>query len=225
MISFEDASFGYRDQPVLRQVTVTLEPGGFYFLTGPSGAGKTTFLRLCTLAARPGAGRVSVFGEDSATLDRDQVAVMRRKIGVVDQDCRFLDHLDVRRNISLPLEIAGRHHPAHEADIDDLISWVDLAHRATARPPELSGGERQRAALARAVMLSPEMLVADEPTGNIDREMAERILTLLIELNRLGRTIVIGTHDLDLIRFAKREITARVLRLSDGRVLAAGAEL
>lgn len=224
MIAFEEASYGYPGHPVLSEITLAIETGGFYFLTGPSGSGKTTFLRLCSLAARPDEGRAVFFGEDAAALDRDAVARMRRRLGMVHQDCQFIDHLSVRRNISLPLEIAGAQTSAHEADIDDLLDWVALTHRAEALPPELSGGERQRAALARAVMLSPDMLIADEPTGNIDREMGAKILTLLIELNRLGRTVLIATHDLDLIRAAKRDVSARVLRLHDGKI-AAGAEL
>lgn len=225
VISFNDASFGYDGHIVLSGVTLELERGAFYFLTGPSGSGKTTFLRLCTLDALPGSGQALFFGTEASSLDRDGVAAIRQRMGVVHQDCQFLDHLDIRRNIALPLEIAGRRRPEHEADIDDLLSWVDLAHRASALPPELSGGERQRAALARAVMLSPDILIADEPTGNIDRDMGARVLSLLVELNRLGRTILVATHDIDLIRSAKTQVAARVLRLAGGRIGLAGSEL
>ncbi|MHA3976390.1 cell division ATP-binding protein FtsE [Halovulum sp. GXIMD14794] len=225
MIAFDKASFGYDDHPVLEGVSLTLDAGGFYFLTGPSGSGKTTFLNLCSLGLLPQEGRVSFFGEDAATLDRDAIALMRRRMGMVHQDCQFIDHLSVRRNIALPLEIAGRRTPAADRDIEDLMGWVALKHRAGAYPPELSGGERQRAALARAVMLSPDLLIADEPTGNVDREMGVKILNLLIELNRLGRTVLVATHDLDLIRTAKREVSARVLRLAEGNIRLAGSEL
>ncbi|MEM9778760.1 MAG: ATP-binding cassette domain-containing protein [Pseudomonadota bacterium] len=225
MLEFRDVSFGYAGHTVLQGVTLELEAGGFYFLTGPSGAGKTTFLRLCTLEARPQEGQMQVFGEDPTALSRDQIAALRRRMGTVHQDCQFLDHLSVRRNLSFPLEIAGRHRPENAKDIEEVLSWIDLADRADARPPELSGGERQRAALARAVILSPEILIADEPTGNIDREMGYRIIRLLAELNRLGRTVLVATHDLDLIRAAKAEGPARVLRLSGGTVHRAEVEL
>lgn len=225
MIAFENVRFGYDSRPVLSDLSVRLDEGGFYFLTGPSGSGKTTFLRLCTLQALPDKGRITLFGQDARELDRDSVARMRRRIGIVHQDCQFLDHLDIRRNIGLPLEVAGRTRPEHDRDIDDLLSWIGLAHRADARPPQISGGERQRAALARAVMLSPDILLADEPTGNIDQETGDRLLGLLIELNRLGRTVLIATHDLDLIRSAKSETAVRVLRLTGGGMIKAGADL
>ncbi len=225
MIAFEDVRFGYDSRPILSDLSVRLDEGGFYFLTGPSGSGKTTFLRLCTLQALPDKGRITLFGEDARQFDRNKVAQMRQRIGIVHQDCQFLDHLDIRRNIGLPLEVAGRKRPEHEGDINDLLSWIGLANRADARPPQLSGGERQRAALARAVMLSPDILLADEPTGNIDQETGKRLLGLLIELNKLGRTILVATHDLDLIRTAKSETAVRVLRLTGGRMIKAGSDL
>lgn len=225
MISFQDISFAYRDRPVLQGVSLTLEPGGFYFLTGPSGSGKTTFLRLCSLEAMPQAGEATFFGESAAGLSRDQIAAMRLRMGMVDQACRFLDHLTVAQNIALPLEISGRRTESHSGDIADLLGWVGLTGHAEALPPTLSGGERQRAALARAVILNPDLLIADEPTGNVDAAMATRILSLMVELNRLGRTILVATHDLDLIRAAKTEVSARILRLNDGQILQAGAEL
>ncbi|MEM8789851.1 MAG: ATP-binding cassette domain-containing protein [Pseudomonadota bacterium] len=219
MIGFEGVKFGYGSgAPILSDVSVDLAPGRLYLLTGPSGAGKTTFLRLCLMEALPRAGRLTLWGQAAQTLDRDAIAGLRQRIGVVHQEGRFLDHLDLRRNIALPLQIAGRHGPDQEADIDDLLAWVGLTHRAGARPPELSGGERQRAALARAVMLSPELIVADEPTGNIDADMSARIVALLVELNRLGRTILIATHDMDLVRSVKAETAPVILRLKAGRL-------
>lgn len=225
MITFEDMTFGYGEEAILRGVSQKLESGAFYFLTGPSGAGKTTFLRLCSLTARPQSGQATYFGEAADTLSRDRVAELRQRMGLVHQDCRFLDHLSVRQNVALPLEVAGRRKAEHDSDIDDLLGWVGLAEHANALPPTLSGGERQRAALARAVILSPDILIADEPTGNIDREMGQRVLSLLIELNRLGRTILVATHDLDLIRSARADVSARILRLSGGKIQQAGADL
>jgi cell division transport system ATP-binding protein len=143
----------------------------------------------------------------------------------VHQDCHFLDHLNVAENIALPLTVAGKDFDQHEQDLDDLIRWVGLEHRTGALPPEMSGGERQRAALARAIIAGPDLIIADEPTGNIDWEMGQRILTLLTELNRLGKTIIIATHDLNLIRAAKAMVPARVLRLQKGEIQAAGSEL
>jgi cell division transport system ATP-binding protein len=171
------------------------------------------------------AGQVSIFGEDAAALDRDRIALTRQRIGVVHQDCEFLDHLSVRENIALPLTVAGRDTAAQEANLNELIAWVGLAARADARPPELSGGERQRAALARAIIMDPDLILADEPTGNVDWEMSLRLLQLLTELNRMGKTVLIATHDLALIRAAKAQVQARVLRLAGGRLSAAGADL
>lgn len=225
VISFEEAGFSFGQGSVLEALSLALEPGGFYFLTGPSGAGKTTFLRLCYLDLRLTVGRISWFGEALAPEDRDAAAILRRRIGVMPQLPRFLDHLTLRENIALPLDVTGRRKERSMENVDDLLGWVGLSHRAGARPPELSGGEAQRAALARAVILSPEIVIADEPTGNVDREMGRHLLELLIELNRMGRTILIATHDLDLIRNAKAEVSARVLRLANGRISLAGADL
>ncbi len=225
MITFEQAGFDYGDGQILSDLSFELAPGSFHFLTGPSGSGKTTLLKLCYLALKPTRGAVHVFGEDSRTADADQVAHLRRRIGVVHQDCRFLDHLSIADNIALPLEVSGRMSAHNLGNRDALLDWVALDHRAKALPPELSGGERQRAALARAVILSPDILLADEPTGNVDSEMGERLMRLLIELNQMGRTILVATHDMALIRQVKEDVRARVLRLVGGHMQVAGAEL
>ena len=209
----------------LSGLDLSLPRGSFHFLIGPSGAGKSTLLRLCTGELLPGEGAALLFGRDSRALDRDGLARVRQRMGVVQQDARFLDHLSVAENVSLPLLVTGRD-PAEEADsLRQLLAWVGLSHRAQARPPELSGGERQRAALARAVMLDPDLLIADEPTGNVDWEMSQRLMTLLAELGRLGKTILVATHDRGLIRAGKAMVQARVLRLAEGRLVAAGAGL
>ncbi|MEC8196432.1 MAG: ATP-binding cassette domain-containing protein, partial [Pseudomonadota bacterium] len=149
----------------------------------------------------------------------------RRQIGVVHQDCQFLDHLPVRENVALPLTVAGRDSLEQHSNLKELLTWVGLGHRASALPPELSGGERQRAALARAVIMSPDVVLADEPTGNVDWEMSQRLLQLLVELNKMGKTILIATHDMNLIRAAKHHVQARVLRISGRKLQLAGADL
>jgi len=198
---------------------LTVNPGSFLFLTGASGAGKTTFLKLCQLSLRPTAGRMTLFGVDVASLDRAAVTRMRRRIGLVHQDCQFLDHLPIAENIALPRMVRGDDPSRWQADLDDLLEWVGLARRRDALPPELSSGERQRAALARAVIGSPELILADEPTGNVDWAMARHILHLLIELNRLGKTVLIATHDLNLIRAAREEVEVRLMRIERGTLV------
>jgi cell division transport system ATP-binding protein len=224
VISLEQVNFGYEDRATLSDLTVRLAPGSFHFLTGPSGAGKTTLLKLLYLEHRPASGRLVMFGDDPARMDALRLTRMRRRIGIVFQDFRLLDHLSLRENVALPLRVAGKDVAAHAGDIDELINWVGLAKRSAAHPPELSAGEKQRAAIARAVVNGPDLVLADEPTGSVDPEMGARILRLLVELNNLGKTIVVATHDLNLIRSAKEAVEARTLRLVDGR-LAQGTAL
>lgn len=224
MIELQGAGYSYGGAGLLAGLDLALAPGSFHFLTGPSGAGKTTLLKLCYGDLKPTSGLVMLDGRDTRTLDRDGLARMRRRIGVVHQDCQFVDHLSIRENVALPLTVAGRDVVAEATNLDQLLGWVGLAPRAAALPPELSGGERQRAALARAIIMDPEVIIADEPTGNIDWEMSQRLLSLLSELNRMGKTVLVATHDLALIRAAKAQVSARVLRLANG-VLQAGAEL
>lgn len=224
MIELENVAYSYGGAELFAEVSLAITPGSFQFLTGPSGAGKTTLLKLCYGDLTATAGRVALFGKDRRDMTRDDVALARRRIGVVHQDCQFLDHLPLAENVALPLSVSGRDAEA-EANLTDLLAWVGLAAQARQLPPQLSGGERQRAALARAVIMSPDLIIADEPTGNIDWEMSQRLLTLLVELNRMGKAVLIATHDLNLIRAAKAQVSARVLRLRGARLVAAGAEL
>jgi cell division transport system ATP-binding protein len=225
VINLAEVAYGYGGTTLLSDMSLRLVPGSFHFLTGPSGSGKTTFLKLCYADLTASTGQVSLFGQDTATMTRDQIADARQRMGVVHQDCEFLDHLPLSENIALPLTVTGRAGPAEERDLDELMGWVGLSDRRDALPPELSGGERQRAALARAVITDPEVLLADEPTGNVDWEMSLRLLQLLVELNRMGKTILVATHDLALIRAAKAQVSARVLRIAKGQLQLAGADL
>ena len=223
MIKLDNVAYNYGGAELFSGLNLQLFSGSFHFLTGPSGAGKTTLLKLCYGELVATSGLARLFGQDARTLDRDAVAQARRRIGVVHQECQFLDHLTVIENIALPLTVSGR--TASSSDLVDLLGWVGLSRQATQFPPQLSGGERQRAALARAVIMSPEVILADEPTGNVDWEMSQRLLSLLVELNNMGKTVLIATHDISLIRVAKAQVSARVLRLKDRRLQLAGADL
>ena len=225
MIELENVAHSYGGGELLSGVSLKLAPGSFHFLTGPSGAGKTTLLKLCYGELVPTAGHVGLFGRELREMSRDDIARTRRRIGVVHQDCQFLDHLPLDENVALPLTVSGRGGEAEAGNLRELLSWVGLTARAKALPPQLSGGERQRAALARAVIMAPDVILADEPTGNVDWEMSQRLLTLLVELNRMGKAVLIATHDLTLIRAAKAQVAARVLRIKDRRLQLAGADL
>ncbi|QYK43424.1 MAG: ATP-binding cassette domain-containing protein [Paracoccaceae bacterium] len=223
MIAFDNVAYSYGGGELLSDVSLRLAPGSFHFLTGPSGAGKTTLLKLCYAELLPTAGRITIFDREVRGLVRDDIARLRRRVGVVHQDCQFLDHLPVAANVTLPLTVAGR--DADPGDLSSLLGWVGLSGVAASLPPQLSGGERQRAALARAVIMGPDVILADEPTGNLDWEMSLRLLTLLVELNRMGKTVLVATHDMNLIRQAKAQTQARVLRIAQRRVQLAGADL
>lgn len=226
MIELENVAYSYGGGDLLNDISLRLQPGSFHFLTGPSGAGKSTFLKLCYMELTASTGSVQVFGKDVRDMDRDEIAMARRRVGVVHQDCQFLNHLSVAENIALPLTVTGRDPtPDEETDLTDLIGWVGLKNQQGANPPQLSGGERQRAALARAVIMGPDVILADEPTGNVDWEMSQRLLSLLIELNKMGKAVLVATHDLNLIRMAKSQVSARVLRIKDRRLQLAGADL
>ena len=223
MIELDNVAYNYGGAELFSGLNLQLAAGSFHFLTGPSGAGKTTLLKLCYGELVATSGQARLFGQDARGLDRDAVAQTRRRIGVVHQDCQFLDHLTLAENIALPLTVSGR--TASAGDLSDLLGWVGLSKQMEQFPPQLSGGERQRAALARAVIMSPEVILADEPTGNVDWEMSQRLLSLLVELNKMGKTVLIATHDISLIRAAKAQVSARVLRLKDRRLQLAGADL
>jgi cell division transport system ATP-binding protein len=225
VLQLQEAGFSYGGRDILTDVNLDVAPGSFYFLTGPSGSGKTTFLRLCYQALMPTRGTLRILERDVRGLEREDIAQLRRRIGVVHQDCKFVDHLPMLENIRMPLQVSGRSGELDDTSFQDLISWVGLSAHMNALPPELSSGERQRAALARAVVMSPDLILADEPTGNLDWEMAQKILTLLIELNKMGKTVIVATHDLQLIRAAKSQVSTRVLRIADHRVQLAGADL
>ncbi len=188
--------FGYADAPgVLRDVNLVLPSGSFHFLTGPSGAGKSSLLKLLSLSMRPTAGQIALFGQPVDAADRRARPAYRRRIGLVFQDFRLLDHLDVFDNAALPLRLRGQKRAAYADDVIEMLRWVGLGDRLSARPPSLSGGEQQRLAIARAVMARPELILADEPTGSVDAAMAERLLKLFQTLNRQGTTVLIASHD------------------------------
>ena len=213
-------SFGYAESPgVLRDVNLILPRGSFHFLTGASGAGKSSLLRLLTLAGRPDDGRISLFGEDVTEVTARDRPAWRRRMGVVFQDFRLLDHLSVFDNAALPLRVRGQKRGDYAADVEEMLAWVGLGDRANALPTTRSGGETQRLAIARAVMARPDLILADEPTGSVDPAMADRLLKLFQALNKLGATVLIVSHDEDLARRSG----ARRLVLQGGRISGAAA--
>jgi cell division transport system ATP-binding protein len=220
-VRFDRVSLSYGPEAdVLADVSLQLRPGSMTFLTGPSGAGKSTLLKMAYLALKPSTGRVSLFGIDTGKLTRPTLARMRKRIGVVFQEFRLLDHLTAYENVALPLRVHGDTEKRYRNDVIELLKWVGLGDRLDARPATLSGGEKQRVAIARAVVVKPDIIIADEPTGNVDEEMGDRLLRLFRELNRrLNTTVLIATHDLAMVRKAK----ADMLRLADGMVVRVAA--
>ena len=217
IVQFDNVGLRYgTDGEVLSDITFTLFPGRFYFLTGASGAGKTSLLKLLYLAQRPSRGGLAMFGSDLITLSRERLPKLRRRMGVVFQDFRLVDHLSAYDNVALPLRVSGVQEQDLDAAVVDMLEWVGLSHRSDARPATLSGGEQQRVAIARAVIGRPDILIADEPTGNVDPDMSVRLLSLFQALNRLGTTVVMATHDAQLLRQVP---DALIMRLNKGRLL------
>jgi cell division transport system ATP-binding protein len=213
VLRLENVGLRYGHGPeILRDVSFELKRGEFRFLTGPSGAGKTSLLKMLFLALKPTRGIATLFGENIALLKRADIPSLRRRIGVVFQEFRLLDHLSTYENVALPLRVAGKSEASYRADVVELLSWVGLEDQMNALPPVLSGGEKQRAAIARAVIAKPELLLADEPTGNVDPSLARRLLRLFVELNKLGTTVLIATHDHHLIHQGR----APVMRIDQG---------
>jgi cell division transport system ATP-binding protein len=215
LVRFENVGLRYGlGSEVLRDLTFKIEPHSFQFLTGPSGAGKTSLLRLLLLSLKPTRGLITLFDQDVATLNKDALAGLRRRIGIVFQDFRLLDHLTTYENVALPLRVQGQRESSYRQQVTELLQWVGLGERIWALPPVLSGGEKQRAAIARAVIARPHLLLADEPTGNVDPNLAQRLLRLFVELHKSGTSVVIATHDIALMD----QYDARRLVLHEGRM-------
>lgn len=215
VVRFENVGLRYGLGPeVLRDLSFEIEPHSFQFLTGPSGAGKTSLLRLMFLSLKPTRGLISMFDQEVATLSKDALALLKRRIGIVFQDFRLLEHMTTYENVALPLRVVGMKEASYRDEVQELLHWVGLGDRIDALPPVLSGGEKQRAAIARAVIARPQLLLADEPTGNVDPTLAQRLLRLFVELNKSGTSVVIATHDIALMD----EYNARRLVLHEGRL-------
>jgi len=215
VVRFENVGLRYGLGPeVLRDLSFNVEPHSFQFLTGPSGAGKTSLLRLLYLSLKPTRGLISLFDHDVATLSKDSLATLRRRVGIVFQDFRLLDHMTTYENVALPLRVLGKDEASYRHEVVELLRWVGLGERMLALPAVLSGGEKQRAAIARAVIARPHLLLADEPTGNVDPVLARRLLRLFVELNKSGTSVIIATHDIALMDL----FDARRLVLHEGRI-------
>ena len=215
MIHFENVGLRYGMGPeVLRDLTFDIPKRSFQFLTGPSGAGKTTLMRLLFMSLKPTRGLIRMFDRDISVIPSEELPLLRRRIGIVFQDFRLLDHMTTYENVALPLRVRGKDEASYRSDVIELLKWVGLGERINVLPPVLSGGEKQRVAIARALIDQPEILLADEPTGNVDPPMAQRLLNLFTELNRLGTAVVIATHDLSLMD----RVNARRMILTEGRL-------
>ncbi len=217
IVKFDNVGLRYgTDREVLSDLSFTLFPGSFYFLTGASGAGKTSLLKLLYLAQRPSRGAIRMFGKDMITLPRQRLPDFRRRLGVVFQNFRLVQHLSAFDNVALPLRLAGTDEAKVIKAVSDMLEWVGLSHRAQAVPATMSGGEQQRVAIARAVIARPQMLIADEPTGNVDPDMALKLLRLFEALNnRVGTTVIVATHDVHLL---KKVPDSLIMRLHKGRL-------
>jgi cell division transport system ATP-binding protein len=219
VIRFENVGLRYGNGPeILKDISFRIEPKSFQFLTGPSGAGKSSLLRLALLAQKPARGLISLFGRDTSRLNSDDVARLRRRIGIVFQDYRLLDHLTVFENVALPLRVLGRDEGDYRKQVQEVVRWIGLGERIGAMPPALSGGEKQRAAIARALIAKPEVLLADEPTGSVDPALAERLLRIFAELPSAGTSVLLATHDMALMN----RVDAPRFVLAQGRLHADG---
>lgn len=215
MVRFENVGLRYgQGAEILKDISFSVTKNSFQFLTGPSGAGKTSLLRLLFLSLRPTRGLISLFDQDATRLQPNEIAAIRRRIGIVFQDFRLLDHLTAYENVALPLRVAGRDEASYRSEVVELLGWVGLGERLDALPPVLSGGEKQRIAIARALIVRPELLLADEPTGNVDAPLARRLLRLFVELKNMGTAVMIATHDVALMD----QFDAPRFVLSDGRL-------
>jgi cell division transport system ATP-binding protein len=217
IVKFDNVGLRYGTDPeVLSNISFTLFPGSFYFLTGASGAGKTSLLKMLYLAQPPSRGAIRMFGQDLVTMPRSRLPELRRRLGVVFQNFRLIPYLTAFDNVALPLRLAGTEEKKVVRAVGDMLDWVGLSHRAHAVPPTLSGGEQQRVAIARAVIARPKMLIADEPTGNVDPDMALKLLRLFEALNnRVGTTVVVATHDVHLL---KKVPDSLIMRLHKGQL-------
>lgn len=215
VISLEHVAMEYQPgREILRDVSLTLEPGSFHFLAGASGAGKSSLLSLLWLQRRATRGRIRMFGQDITYMPREELPILRRRVGIVLQDYYLLDHMSVAENVALPLKIAGETQGEIDAKVDELLEWIGLSAYRNARPRTLSGGEKQRAAIARAVVTKPDLLLADEPTGNLDSSLSLKFMYLFEALNQTGTTVLLATHDDHLVSL----FNYPVLRLENGKL-------
>lgn len=215
LVRFDNVGLRYGIGPeILRDLDFSIHSHSFQFLTGPSGAGKTTLLKLILQTLKPTRGRVTLFGQSIAGISKAEMARLRRRVGIVFQDFRLLDHLTTYENVALPLVVQGREESSYRAEVIELLRWVGLGDRMHMPPVILSGGEKQRAAIARALIVQPALLLADEPTGNVDPSLARRLLRLFIELNHTGTAVVLATHDLQLMDL----VDARRMVLAEGHL-------
>jgi cell division transport system ATP-binding protein len=221
LLSFEHVHLSYEHgRSVLEDVNLNLARGSFHFLTGLSGAGKSSLLRLIYAAERPTSGRITVLGQNLSKLKPDEIPAFRQRLGIVFQDFRLLPHLTALENVALPLRLAGASETEARAHVTELLNWVGLGDRLDAHPAALSGGEQQRVAIARAIVNKPKLLIADEPTGNVDDASARKILRLFIELNKMGTSVLLATH-----RQASAErLGFPVLKLHRGHVVSSMPE-